>query len=122
MKKKINIIYLLFMLFLVLLNYITKNSNILNLVLSSSLSILLYNIFSELNIKSTLEKYKNKYKIYKITIIFISLLFIVFSALSFLIGDNHPLFFFLLHLRKCLSLHTPLSSYIQILSTGKYLF
>ena len=86
MKKKINIIYLLFMLFLVLLNYITKNSNILNLVLSSSLSILLYNIFSELNIKSTLEKYKNKYKIYKITIIFISLLFIVFSALSFLIG------------------------------------
>ena len=56
MKKKINIIYLLFMLFLVLLNYITKNSNILNLVLSSSLSILLYNIFSELNIKSTLEK------------------------------------------------------------------
>ncbi len=76
MKKKINIIYLLFMLFLVLLNYITKNSNILNLVLSSSLSILLYNIFSELNIKSTLEKYKNKYKIYKITIIFISLLFI----------------------------------------------
>ena len=64
MKKKINIIYLLFMLFLVLLNYITKNSNILNLVLSSSLSILLYNIFSELNIKSTLEKYKNKYKIY----------------------------------------------------------
>ena len=87
MKKKINIIYLLFMLFLVLLNYITKNSNILNLVLSSSLSILLYNIFSELNIKSTLEKYKNKYKIYKITIIFISLLFIVFSALSFLIGS-----------------------------------
>ena len=62
MKKKINIIYLLFMLFLVLLDYITKNSNILNLVLSSSLSILLYNIFSELNIKSTLEKYKNKYK------------------------------------------------------------
>ena len=87
MKKKINIIYLLFMLFLVLLNYITKNSNILTLVLSSSLSILLYNIFSELNIKSTLEKYKNKYKIYKITIIFISLLFIVFSILSFLMGS-----------------------------------
>ena len=87
MKKKINIIYLLFMLFLVLLKYITKNSNILTLVLSSSLSILLYNIFSELNIKSTLEKYKNKYKIYKITIIFISLLFIVFSILSFLMGS-----------------------------------
>lgn len=87
MKKKINIIYLLFMLFLVLLNYITKNSNILTLVLSSSLSVLLYNIFSELNIKSTLEKYKNKYKIYKITIIFISLLFIVFSILSFLMGS-----------------------------------
>ena len=87
MKKKINIIYLLFMLFLVLLNYITKNSNILTLVLSSSLSILLYNIFSELNIKSTLEKYKNKYKIYKIIIIFISLLFIVFSILSFLMGS-----------------------------------
>ena len=87
MKKKINIIYLLFMLFLVLLNYITKDSNILTLVLSSSLSILLYNIFSELNIKSTLEKYKNKYKIYKITIIFISLLFIVFSILSFLMGS-----------------------------------
>ena len=86
MKKKINIIYLLFMLFLVLLNYITRNSNILTLVLSSSLSILLYNIFSELNIKSTLEKYKNKYKIYKITIIFISLIFIIFSVLSFLIG------------------------------------
>ena len=82
MKKKINIIYLLFMLFLVLLNYITKNSNILNLVLSSSLSILLYNIFSELNIKSTLEKYKNKYKIYKITIIFISLLFIIFTFVT----------------------------------------
>lgn len=87
MKKKINIIYLLFMLFLVLLNYITKNSNILTLVLSSSLSVLLYNIFSELNIKSTLEKYKNKYKIYKITIIFISLLFIVFSILTFLMGS-----------------------------------
>ena len=87
MKKKINIIYLLFMLFLILLNYTTKSSNILTLVLSFSLSILLYNIFSELNIKSTLEKYKNKYKIYKITIIFISLLFIVFSALSFLIGS-----------------------------------
>lgn len=87
MKKKINIIYLLFMLFLVLLNYITKNSNILTLVLSTSLSVLLYNIFSELNIKSTLEKYKNKYKIYKITIIFISLLFIVFSILSFLMGS-----------------------------------
>ena len=87
MKKKINIIYLLFMLFLILLNYTTKSSNILTLVLSSSLSILLYNTFSELNINSTLEKYKNKYKIYKITIIFISLLFIVFSILSFLMGS-----------------------------------
>ena len=87
MKKKINVIYLLFMLFLILLNYITKDSNIITFVLSSSLSILLYNMFSELNIKNTLEKYKNKYKIYKITIIFISLIFIIFSILSFLIGS-----------------------------------
>ena len=87
MKKKINIIYLLFMLFLILLNYITKDSNIITLVLSLSLNILLYNIFLELNIKSTLEKYKNKYKIYRIIIIFISLIFIIFSILSFLIGS-----------------------------------
>lgn len=91
MKKKINIIYLLFMLFLILLNYITNNSNILILVLSSSLSILLYNTFSELNINSTLEKYKNKYKVYKIIILFISLIFIIFSALSFLLGGIMPI-------------------------------
>lgn len=91
MKKKINIIYLLFMLFLILLNYITNNSNILTLVLSSSLSILLYNTFSELNINSTLAKYKNKYKVYKIIILFISLLFIIFSVLSFLLGGIIPI-------------------------------
>lgn len=91
MKKKINIIYLLFMLFLILLNYITNNSNILTLVLSSSLSILLYNTFSELNINSTLAKYKNKYKVYKIIILFISLIFIIFSALSFLLGGIIPI-------------------------------
>lgn len=90
MKKKINIIYLLFMLFLILLNYITKNSNILTLILSSSLSILLYNMFSELNIKNTLDKYKNKYKIYKITIISISLIFVIFSILSFILGSIIP--------------------------------
>lgn len=91
MKKKINIIYLLFMLFLILLNYITNNSNILTLVLSSSLSILLYNTFSELNINSTLVKYKNKYKVYKIIILFISLIFIIFSVLSFLLGGIIPI-------------------------------
>ena len=91
MKKKINIIYLLFMLFLILLNYITNNSNILTLVLSSSLSILLYNTFSELNINSTLAKYKNKYKVYKIIILFISLIFIIFSVLSFLLGGIIPI-------------------------------
>ncbi len=91
MKKKINIIYLLFMLFLILLNYITNNSNILTLVLSSSLSILLYNTFSELNINSTLAKYKNKYKVYKIIILFISLIFIIFSVLLFLLGGIIPI-------------------------------
>ena len=62
------------MLFLVLLNYITKNSNILTLVLSSSLSVLLYNIFSELkksgiNVDtsfSTVEKKQNNFIIFAV--------------------------------------------------------
>lgn len=87
MKKKINIIYLIFLLFLLMFNYITKSNDILVLVFSSSLCMLLYNLFSELNINNTLEKYKNKYKIYRIIIITISLLFIVFSIISFLIGN-----------------------------------
>lgn len=87
MKKKINILYLFFMLFLVLFSRITKDNDILLLVLSSSLSILIYNTFSNINITSTLNKYKNKYKVYKIISIFISLIFIIFALLSYLFGN-----------------------------------
>ena len=87
MKKKVNIIYLLFILFIILFSYITKNSNIITLVISSSLGILLYNTLSKISINNVLEKYKNKYKIYKISIIATSIIFTIFAFLSFLLGN-----------------------------------
>lgn len=87
MKKKVNIMYLLFILFIVLFSHITKNSNIITLVISSSLGILLYNTFSKISINSILDKYKNKYKIYKISIVVISIIFTIFAFLSFLLGN-----------------------------------
>ena len=87
MKKKVNIIYLLFILFIILFSYITKNSNIITLVISSSLGILLYNTLSKISINNVLEKYKNKYKIYKISIIATSIIFTIFALLSFLLGN-----------------------------------
>lgn len=87
MKKKVNIIYLLFILFIILFSYITKNSNIIALVISSSLGILIYNTFSKISINNVLEKYKNKYKIYKISIIATSIIFTIFALLSFLLGN-----------------------------------
>lgn len=87
MKKKVNIIYLLFILFIILFSYITKNSNIIALVISSSLGILIYNTFSKISINNVLEKYKNKYKIYKISIIATSIIFTIFTLLSFLLGN-----------------------------------
>lgn len=87
MKKKVNIIYLLFILFIILFSRITKNSNIITLVISSSLGILLYNTLSKISINNVLEKYKNKYKIYKISIIVTSIIFTIFALLSFLLGN-----------------------------------
>lgn len=87
MKKKVNIIYLLFILFIILFSRITKNSNIIALVISSSLGILIYNTFSKISINNVLEKYKNKYKIYKISIIATSIIFTIFALLSFLLGN-----------------------------------
>lgn len=87
MKKKVNIIYLLFILFIILFSHITKNSNIITLVISSSLGILLYNTFSKISINNVLEKYKNKYKIYKISVIATSIIFTIFAFLSFLLGN-----------------------------------
>ena len=87
MKKKVNIIYLLFILFIILFSYITKNSNIIALVISSSLGILIYNTFSKISINNVLEKYKNKYKIYKISVIATSIIFTIFALLSFLLGN-----------------------------------
>ena len=87
MKKKVNIIYLLFILFIILFSYITKNSNIIALVISSSLGMLIYNTFSKISINNVLEKYKNKYKIYKISIIATSIIFTIFALLSFLLGN-----------------------------------
>ena len=87
MKKKVNIIYLLFILFIILFSYITKNSNIIALVISSSLGILIYNTFSKISINNVLEKYKNKYKIYKISVIATSIIFTIFTLLSFLLGN-----------------------------------
>lgn len=87
MKKKVNIIYLLFVLFIILFSRITKNSNIIALVISSSLGILIYNTFSKISINNVLEKYKNKYKIYKISIIATSIIFTIFALLPFLLGN-----------------------------------
>lgn len=91
MKKKINILYLILMIFLLLFSSISKNHIILPLVTSLSLNTLFYNIFININITNILDKYKNKYKVYKIIFIFTILLFAVLSIISYLLGNLLPI-------------------------------
>lgn len=91
MKKKINITYLMFNLYIILLYYITKNHNNLAFVCSFYLGMLIYNIFSNIDITYILEKYRNKFKVYKIIIGFITLLFTLLSIISYYAGNIIPI-------------------------------
>lgn len=87
MKKIINILYFLLMIFLF---YFTKDSNILLFTMSFSMFIIFSSLFSSTSIKDKINKFNNnKYyysskKIFKYTIIFISIIISILMLISYL--------------------------------------
>ena len=81
----------MFNLYIILLYYITQNHNNLAFVCSFYLGMLIYNIFSNIDITYILEKYRNKFKVYKIIIGFITLLFTLLSIISYYAGNIIPI-------------------------------
>lgn len=87
MKKIINILYFLLMIFLF---YFTKGSNMLLFTMSFSMFIIFSSLFSSTSIKDKINKFNNnKYyysskKIFKYTIIFISIIILMLMLISYL--------------------------------------
>lgn len=87
MKKIINILYFLLMIFLF---YFTKGSNMLLFTMSFSMFIIFSSLFSSTSIKDKINKFNNnKYyysskKIFKYTIIFISIIISILMLISYL--------------------------------------
>ena len=87
MKKIINILYFLLMIFLF---YFTKDSNMLLFTMSFSMFIIFSSLFSSISIKDKINKFNNnKYyysskKIFKYTIIFISIIILMLMLISYL--------------------------------------
>ncbi len=87
MKKIINILYFLLMIFLF---YFTKGSNMLLFTMSFSMFIIFSSLFSSTSIKNKINKFNNnKYyysskKIFKYTIIFISIIISILILISYL--------------------------------------
>ena len=87
MKKIINILYFLLMIFLF---YFTKDSNMLLFTMSFSMFIIFSSLFSSTSIKDKINKFNNnKYyysskKIFKHTIIFISIIISILMLISYL--------------------------------------
>ena len=87
MKKIINILYFLLMIFLF---YFTKDSNMLLFTMSFSMFIIFSSLFSSTSIKDKINKFNNnKYyysskKIFKYTIIFISIIISILILISYL--------------------------------------
>ena len=87
MKKIINILYFLLMIFLF---YFTKDSNMLLFTMSFSMFIIFSSLFSSTNIKDKINKFNNnKYyyssnKVFKYTIIFISIIISILMLISYL--------------------------------------
>ena len=87
MKKIINILYFLLMIFLF---YFTKGSNMLLFTMSFSMFIIFSSLFSSTSIKDKINKFNNnKYyyssnKVFKYTIIFISIIISILILISYL--------------------------------------
>ncbi len=87
MKKILNILYFLLMIFLF---YFTKGSNMLLFTMSFSMFIIFSSLFSSTSIKDKINKFNNnKYyysskKIFKYTIIFISIIILMLMLISYL--------------------------------------
>ena len=87
MKKIINILYFLLMIFLF---YFTKDSNMLLFTMSFSMFIIFSSLFSSTSIKDKINKFNNnKYyyssnKVFKYTIIFISIIILMLMLISYL--------------------------------------
>ena len=87
MKKIINILYFLLMIFLF---YFTKGSNMLLFTMSFSMFIIFNSLFSSTSIKDKINKFNNnKYyyssnKVFKYTIIFISIIILMLMLISYL--------------------------------------
>ena len=87
MKKIINILYFLLMIFLF---YFTKDSNMLLFTMSFSMFIIFSSLFSSTSIKDKINKFNNnKYyyssnRVFKYTIIFISIIILMLMLISYL--------------------------------------
>lgn len=87
MKKILNILYFLLMIFLF---YFTKGSNMLLFTMSFSMFIIFSSLFSSTSIKDKINKFNNnKYyyssnKVFKYTIIFISIIILMLMLISYL--------------------------------------
>lgn len=87
MKKILNILYFLLMIFLF---YFTKDSNMLLFTMSFSMFIIFSSLFSSTSIKDKINKFNNnKYyyssnKVFKYTIIFISIIILMLMLISYL--------------------------------------
>lgn len=87
MKKILNILYFLLMIFLF---YFTKDSNMLLFAMSFSMFIIFSSLFSSTSIKDKINKFNNnKYyyssnKVFKYTIIFISIIILMLMLISYL--------------------------------------
>lgn len=87
MKKIINILYFLLMIFLF---YFTKGSNMLLFTMSFSMFIIFSSLFSSTSIKDKINKFNNnKYyyssnRVFKYTIIFISIIILMLMLISYL--------------------------------------
>lgn len=87
MKKIINILYFLLMIFLF---YFTKGSNMLLFTMSFSMFIIFSSLFSSTSIKDKINKFNNnKYyyssnRVFKYTIIFISIIILMLILISYL--------------------------------------
>lgn len=87
MKKILNILYFLLMIFLF---YFTKDSNMLLFTMSFSMFIIFSSLFSSTSIKDKINKFNNnKYyyssnKVFKYTIIFISIIISILMLISYL--------------------------------------
>lgn len=89
MKKIVNVLYILF---IILLYHLTKDSNMLLLSISFCLFAIFINIFSTTSIKNVIEDFHNKKyyysrdKIFKYSLLFTSIISIILGLISYLIG------------------------------------